>query len=299
MARVVAGEERGQPQSAARRIRYGDSARNYARKSPVLSDPPVRVAACLAPASYEEPRVATAVRLPVSIYRRLARRGLRSRRVGQPSRHPGGERAPRPTAHRLDVARRARNVLVSVVSLSAAKETRKRRSTATANFGSGRREGHDASAFYDRFVAPEVSTDTTINRPSKLDVIYAHDARHMDAVAVQLGGPRRHVAALLRGQAVRRDPRCRRRARDLFRVPRLVARRVRRMQARARARRSHRRQRRQSRPASLPLAVERRDRDLARPRSVDERRGDLGQGQGRRRVVRVGHVPAPVQSGAP
>jgi site-specific DNA-methyltransferase (adenine-specific) len=72
---------------------------------------------------------------------------------------------------------------VSVVALSAAKETRKRRSTATANFGSGRREGHDASAFYDRFVAPEVTTDTTINRTSKLDVIYTHDARDMAAVA--------------------------------------------------------------------------------------------------------------------
>ena len=71
---------------------------------------------------------------------------------------------------------------MSIVSLSVAKETRKRRSTATATFGSGRREGHDASAFYDRFVAPEVSTDTTINRPAKVDVIYAHDARHMDAV---------------------------------------------------------------------------------------------------------------------
>lgn len=71
---------------------------------------------------------------------------------------------------------------MSIVSLSVAKETRKRRSTATTTFGSGRREGHDASAFYDRFVAPEVSTDTTINRPSKVDVIYAHDARRMDAV---------------------------------------------------------------------------------------------------------------------
>ncbi|TML07923.1 MAG: site-specific DNA-methyltransferase [Actinobacteria bacterium] len=69
-----------------------------------------------------------------------------------------------------------------MVSLSAAKESRKRRSTATANFGSGRREGHDATAFYDRFVAPDVSADSTINRPKKIDVIYTHDARHMDMV---------------------------------------------------------------------------------------------------------------------
>jgi site-specific DNA-methyltransferase (adenine-specific) len=72
---------------------------------------------------------------------------------------------------------------MSVVSFSAAKESRKRRSTATATFGSGRREGHDASAFYDRFVAPDISTDDTINPPGDVDVIYAADARHMHEVA--------------------------------------------------------------------------------------------------------------------
>ena len=38
-----------------------------------------------------------------------------------------------------------------------------RRSTSTLAFGSGKREGHDASAFYERFAAPEISDDETIN----------------------------------------------------------------------------------------------------------------------------------------
>jgi site-specific DNA-methyltransferase (adenine-specific) len=57
-----------------------------------------------------------------------------------------------------------------------------RRPTATARFGSSRRESHDASAFYERFVAPEVSTDATVVRPSLVDVIHCADARDMGAV---------------------------------------------------------------------------------------------------------------------
>lgn len=60
---------------------------------------------------------------------------------------------------------------------------RARRPTATARFGSSRRESHDASAFYDRFVAPELSADSTVVRPSAVDVIHCHDARDMGAVA--------------------------------------------------------------------------------------------------------------------
>ncbi|MDQ2679034.1 MAG: hypothetical protein M3Y51_09850 [Actinomycetota bacterium] len=60
---------------------------------------------------------------------------------------------------------------------------RARAATSTANFGSGRREGHDATAFYDRFVAPEISTDATVAPPSDLDVIHAHDARDMAKIA--------------------------------------------------------------------------------------------------------------------
>jgi DNA modification methylase len=60
---------------------------------------------------------------------------------------------------------------------------RPRRATATARFGSGRRESHDATAFYERFVAPEVSDDEEVARTEGVDVIHRADARRMDAVA--------------------------------------------------------------------------------------------------------------------
>ena len=40
--------------------------------------------------------------------------------------------------------------------------------TATSAFGVGKREGHDAAAFYSRFVAPALSDDETVNRPAEL-----------------------------------------------------------------------------------------------------------------------------------
>jgi site-specific DNA-methyltransferase (adenine-specific) len=60
---------------------------------------------------------------------------------------------------------------------------RNRSSTATSDFGSGRRESHDASAFYDRFTPPETTTDTTVNESAEVDVIYGDDARSMTKVA--------------------------------------------------------------------------------------------------------------------
>ncbi len=71
---------------------------------------------------------------------------------------------------------------MSIAPLNASRNGR-RRSTSTANFGSSRREGHDASAFYERFVAPDISIDSTINRSDVVDVIYKHDARAMTYVA--------------------------------------------------------------------------------------------------------------------
>ncbi len=72
---------------------------------------------------------------------------------------------------------------MSVTPIASAKKARTRRPTSTANFGSGRREAHDASAFYDRFVPPEISTDSTIEPVGEVDVIHAQDARHMIGVA--------------------------------------------------------------------------------------------------------------------
>lgn len=57
----------------------------------------------------------------------------------------------------------------------------RRRSTATSNFGVGKREGHDATAFYDRFVPPIVSDDDEVAQPKALDEIWCGDSRDMDA----------------------------------------------------------------------------------------------------------------------
>jgi DNA modification methylase len=71
------------------------------------------------------------------------------------------------------------------MSISPVRPTKRGRrpTTVTATFGSGRREGHDASAFYQRFVPPDISQESTVNPPAALDTIYAADARRMDAVA--------------------------------------------------------------------------------------------------------------------
>jgi DNA modification methylase len=59
-----------------------------------------------------------------------------------------------------------------------------RRRTTTSNFGVGGRESHDASPFYDRFRAPEVSDDSTVLIPVPVADSFVHgDARHMDAIA--------------------------------------------------------------------------------------------------------------------
>ena len=71
---------------------------------------------------------------------------------------------------------------MSIAPLPVVKHGR-RPPTSTTNFGSGRRESHDASAFYERFVAPEISVDSTINPLNRVDVIYTQDARRMDDVA--------------------------------------------------------------------------------------------------------------------
>ena len=60
---------------------------------------------------------------------------------------------------------------------------RPRRKTATSNFGVGGRESHDATPFYERFRAPELSTDDTVAPPRPVaEPFVCGDARHMDAV---------------------------------------------------------------------------------------------------------------------
>lgn len=55
--------------------------------------------------------------------------------------------------------------------------------TATPDFGSSRRESHDATAFYSRFAAPEIDPDDTINPPGLGDALVAGDARDLALVA--------------------------------------------------------------------------------------------------------------------
>ena len=60
---------------------------------------------------------------------------------------------------------------------------RTRRPTATSNFGVGRRESHDASAFYGRFRPPELSPDDAVVPPTPITEPFVHgDARSMEAV---------------------------------------------------------------------------------------------------------------------
>ncbi len=56
----------------------------------------------------------------------------------------------------------------------------RRRPTTTSAFGVGRREAHDASAFYARFTPPNVSDDEKILPPAARDQVWIGDAREMD-----------------------------------------------------------------------------------------------------------------------
>ncbi len=57
---------------------------------------------------------------------------------------------------------------------------RRRQGTSTSSFGVGRREGHDASAFYNRFPVPEISEDDEVSPPACVDQLWVGDARKMD-----------------------------------------------------------------------------------------------------------------------
>jgi DNA modification methylase len=55
--------------------------------------------------------------------------------------------------------------------------------TSTSNFGVGKRENHDASAFYERFEAPSLSGDDDVPAPYEIvDPFVEGDARHMHEV---------------------------------------------------------------------------------------------------------------------
>lgn len=56
---------------------------------------------------------------------------------------------------------------------------RRRLATATTEFGSGRRESHDSSRFYERFLPPDISDDDSIATPAAVDTLFHGDSRHM------------------------------------------------------------------------------------------------------------------------
>jgi len=55
--------------------------------------------------------------------------------------------------------------------------------TSTSNFGVSKRESHDASDFYARFSAPELTRDEDVEPPAALDEFFCGDSRAMDQVA--------------------------------------------------------------------------------------------------------------------
>lgn len=57
-----------------------------------------------------------------------------------------------------------------------------RRPTATSNFGVSRRESHDASGFYERFVTPEISDSEEVDDKKDIDDIFARSATSMPEV---------------------------------------------------------------------------------------------------------------------
>lgn len=71
---------------------------------------------------------------------------------------------------------------MTTAAVPESRTSRVRRPTVTARFGSSRRESHDASAFYERFVPPELSNETKVVRAKTLDVIYRQDGRDMRKV---------------------------------------------------------------------------------------------------------------------
>ncbi|SHE93823.1 site-specific DNA-methyltransferase (adenine-specific) [Ferrithrix thermotolerans DSM 19514] len=61
-------------------------------------------------------------------------------------------------------------------------EIKKKMRTSTRSFGSGKREGHDASSFYDRFSEPVISNDEQINHCSVPNTFWHADSRDLSFI---------------------------------------------------------------------------------------------------------------------
>src|SRR4051812_36903528 len=60
----------------------------------------------------------------------------------------------------------------------------RKRGTSTSNFGVGKRESHDASAFYARFEGPVLSDDTTVLAPATVDAGIGDPLKTGDSTAM-------------------------------------------------------------------------------------------------------------------
>jgi DNA modification methylase len=69
------------------------------------------------------------------------------------------------------------------------------RGTSTSAFGAGRRESHDAAAFYARFTPPEISDDDTVNPID--DSVLAEPIRVMDSARIHEVLPENSVALVV------------------------------------------------------------------------------------------------------
>ena len=62
--------------------------------------------------------------------------------------------------------------------------TRQRLATSTSDFGSGKRESHDATPFYERFSPPVISPDERVSKPTTVNMLFVADAREMTEAQV-------------------------------------------------------------------------------------------------------------------
>ena len=63
-----------------------------------------------------------------------------------------------------------------------AERPNQRRATSTSEFGVSRRESHDATAFYERFTQPELSSESEVSPRKEIDSIFVGDATRMDQI---------------------------------------------------------------------------------------------------------------------
>ncbi len=61
---------------------------------------------------------------------------------------------------------------------------KQRLATVTSDFGSGKRESHDATPFYERFSPPVLSPDEGVSEPATVDNFFLGDAREMTDIQV-------------------------------------------------------------------------------------------------------------------